>query len=139
MKKHTLYLAKLFAVSAIVALIIAGCETTDINGPTDARDDFVGSWNAVENPGPNQTTFPVTITKDTITDRILIGNFNNLGGSVKPYGVVNNTTLTIPSQTKSGYTISGSGSYNSGTQKISLNYTVNDGISTETYTATLSK
>lgn len=140
MKKHVQNFYKTFAIAAIVTLILAGCEGSDLTGPTDARDNYLGSWTATENPGPNQTTFPVTITKDVNnSDRIFLANFNNLGGSIKPYGVVNGNSVTIPSQLISGNTMSGSGTYNSGNQTISLSYTVNDGNGDVSYTATLSQ
>jgi hypothetical protein len=141
MKKYTPYLFKTALVAVIIAISLVSCEDGTIDGPTDARDNFTGSWSCVENAGqPSETSFPVTITKDVNnSERILIGNFNNLGGSVKPYGIVNGTALSIPSQSVSGYTVSGTGTYSASSGNVSLNYTVNDGISSENYTATLSQ
>lgn len=133
MKKNVMYVLKTVAVFAIFAIILTGCDPTEDTG--EDRDNFVGSWTCFETDANNvQASFPVTISKDLVnTDRVLFANFGNIGNTAKPYGTVTGTSVTIPAQTVNGYNVAGSGSYNAGTQKVTLSYTVNG----DAYTATL--
>lgn len=141
MKKYAPYLLKTAIVAVIIAVTLISCETTDNTGPTDARDNFTGQWFCTEtpvSPSGSNVTFNVNITKDVNnTTDIKISNFSSLSGNA--IGVVSGNSLTINSQTLDGNTIQGSGTYSSANNKINLSYSVNDGLTNQTYTAVYSK
>lgn len=139
MKNERLVWFKAGLVLAIVVLSLIGCTTDEDLNPTDDRDKYLGSWSCTEQ-GATQSTFIVTITKSTSdSTKIFLANINSLGSSYKPAAVVNGNSLTIPVYNSGGYTVSGSGNYNSGSGTISLTYTINGGGNDENYTAVLSK
>ena len=141
MKKHAHYLFKSSIVAIVVAITLISCETGDPVGPNDNRDNLIGQWFCTETPvsppGSN-VTFNVNITKDVNdTTKIKISNFSSLSGFT--VATVNGNSMSIASQNVDGNTVSGSGSYSPGTDKINLSYSVNDGLTNQTYTAVYSK
>ncbi len=132
-----------FAVLTLVILFISSCvkdESTNPDGTpavTDVRDKFVGDWICTETTGPDEDKFTITISKDANDAYIKIVNFNNLG---KPYSArvgVSNSNMSIGIQSISGTTYEGSGQYAS--NKITMTYTINDGITKQTATASCVK
>ena len=143
MKKYAPYFLKTAIVAVIVAVTLVACETTDPDGPLDPRDNFIGSWFCTETPtnpaGPN-VTFNVNITKDVNDDTqtiVKISNFSSLNGLAT--ATISGNTMSIATQSVDGNTIQGSGTYNAATDKINLNYTVNDGLQSTIYSAVYSK
>ena len=100
---------------------------------------FVGTYSVVENcsvsggVGPYTTTIVESTTNEV---NILMNDFGDLTATITIVGSVNGTTLTIASQTVSGYTVSGSGTYNNGV--ITITYTIAS-TNSETCTATWTK
>ena len=141
MKKHAHYLLKSSIVAIVVAITLISCETGDPVGPTDARDNYLGQWFCTEtpvNPSGSNVTFNVNITKDVNdTTKIKISNFSSLTGFT--VATVNGNSMSIASQNVDGNTVSGSGNYSPGTDKINLSYAVNNGLTNQTYTAVYSK
>ncbi|UPT67760.1 MAG: hypothetical protein M0D57_03580 [Sphingobacteriales bacterium JAD_PAG50586_3] len=92
------------------------------------------------NPAGPSVTFNVNITKDVNDDTntiVKISNFSSLSGLAT--GNISGNTVSIPTQSVDGNTIQGSGTYNAATDKINLNYTVNDGLQSTVYSAVYSK
>ena len=142
MKKHAHYLFKSSIVAIVVAITLISCETGDPVGPTDNRDNLIGQWFCTETPvsppGSN-VTFNVNITKDVNdSTKIKINNFSSITGIT--VGTMTGTnSFQIASQNVDGNTVSGSGNYSPGTDKINLSYSVNNGLTNQTYTAVYSK
>jgi hypothetical protein len=141
MKKYAHYLFKSSIVAIVLAITLISCETGDPVGPTDARDNYLGSWFCTEtpvSPSGSNVTFNVNITKDVNdTTKIKISNFSSLTGFT--VATVNGNSMSIASQNVDGNTVSGSGNYSPGTDKINLSYSLNDGLTNQTYTAVYSK
>ena len=100
---------------------------------------FVGTYSVLENCSVSGGVGPysASITQSTSNVvNILLTNFGDFTDTITVTGSVNGTTLTIPSQTTVGYTISGNGTYNNGV--INISYTVS-GSNNETCTATWTK
>ncbi len=101
---------------------------------------FLGNYDVSEqcsisgNVGPYSATISQSSTS-AVT--ILLQNFGDFQATITVSGTVNGNTLTIPQQTVSGYTVSGSGTYNNGV--ISIPYTVSGVVNSESCTATWTK
>lgn len=142
MKKTIRYTFVLFTL----AIIFFSCNPDDPNDnpqPTeDPRDKFVGSWLCNENSSQfgQINPFYVTITlNQSNSSQIYLANFYQLGSGQKVYGVVTNNTVTIPSQTVSSKSVSGSGTITNNNNTINWNYYVNDGADIDTCTAVYTK
>ncbi len=86
---------------------------------------FIGTYNVSENCTVSGAIGPyaATIIQSAVNNvTITMNNFGDFGSSFAINGIVNGNDLTIPSQTISGYTISGTGVYSSGI--ININYSV---------------
>jgi hypothetical protein len=117
----------------IVGVFMMSCtadKTEDTITPSsDARDQYVGYWNANENSalaGSNAHVVNV-VKSSTSSSEVLINNFSGL--SVAARAIINSSTFTIPYQQigSIGFT-QGSGTLNSATQ-ITLSYTTTTGTS----------
>jgi hypothetical protein len=123
-------------------LLISSCAKEDDDSTGDARDKFVGSWTCKETHVPNahdtstvNNPFPISITKASGT-AITISNFNHLSTgntNVEVEALVSGSILNIPSQTRDGFKISGTGSYSN--DRIEMSYKVDD----DSYTAICTK
>lgn len=121
---------KLILIAGIL-FIISSCAKDETSLPVDK---YVGEWTCVETPSTGgATTFTITINKFGNEDTLHVYNFDNLGSTEKAIFVVNENSVVIPSQTVTGFVISGYGTYNNG--KINLNYKVD----TDSYTAVCSQ
>lgn len=119
----------LLIVTVIFSSVIVSCapdKENDPNSPTpetDARDKYVGYWNATEQSAVAGTnTHTVNIVKSTSTSsQIEINNFSGL--SISARATVNNNYISIPYQQigSLGYA-QGSGTLTSA-NNISLTYT----------------
>jgi len=110
------------------------------NCQTASAEKFVGTYSVVENCSVSGGVGPYTTTISQSSSNkvnVLLQNFGDFSATITVTGSVNGTTLTIASQTVSGYTVSGSGTYNNGV--ITITYTVSGTLNNETCTATWTK
>lgn len=106
---------------------------------TDTRSKYTGDWNISENSQVFGTTnYLINIKAGSGSSEILLTNFYNLGFQDSVTATLSGTSISIPTQTVDGHTVSGSG--NIETDKfITLNYKVNDGSGNDNVTAELRK
>lgn len=99
----------------------AGNAATEVTRTVYVQSDkLAGAYNVVDvvtGSYPGTYNYSVTITQSsTDYNKILISNFGGYGTAVTVYATINGSTITIPSQTPSGMTdsgtISGTGTYN---------------------------
>ena len=120
---------------------ISGCTKESDSDPesTDNRTAFIGRWNVSETW--TKLSYEVNIVADpTSTDGVFIYNFGNTGSSGLPAAAsINEKAIALdPDQViGEGWTINGSGNL-SGT-KIYWNYTLDDGATLISATATYTK
>ena len=133
----------LFIILAVVFIASCAEEDDPINGISDARSKYVGTWTAQETSSVFGTsTYSITISISNSNDEdILIKNFYNLGAGTVTIGTVNvegsANTLQIKQQTVSGNVLNGSGSLSNGT--LTLSFTSNDGQTIDNVTVTATK
>ena len=128
-----------YAIVLMLITSIISCskkEDTPTSPGNDARDNLVGSWTCDETSKlSGKASYSVNISKDVASnDGIIIKNFYQLGSSTNTLGSLDGTYITIPQQSVSGYTVKGSGTYNSNTT-INFTFTTNDGQKTDSVTA----
>lgn len=132
-----------FLLLTVLIISLQGCikETTPGPDSTDTRVKFLGRWSVIENW--QKSAYQVTISADpNSTNGIFIQNFANAGTSGNPAAASisgNNITLDYNQEIGDGWIINGSGSYQTETGKIIWNYTLNDGATLITATATYTK
>ena len=118
-------------------------DTNDTPQPTeDPRDKFTGSWTCNENSHLNgNSSFTVNITLNpNNSSQIYLANFYQTGTNQKIYGIVTNSSITIPDQAVGTFpSLKGSGTITNNNTKINCNYYVNDGSDIDTCTAVFSK
>ncbi len=95
----------------VSATLLAGCEKTDEEAPTDIRADYIGTWISTESADKSsEATYTVKIELDgTNSSQVILKNYMNLGSSISPYAIVTETTITIPVQTVDTWSVAGSG------------------------------
>jgi hypothetical protein len=102
---------------------------------TEVRKKFVKTWTASDklvSTGASLPTYSATITNGTTVTDIKIGHFSGNNSSGSSYFVndvkatVNGNTITVPSQEPDNddYTVSGTGTYDPVTKKITWSYTL---------------
>ena len=124
----------------ISSLFLVGCADEAIIEPAvDPKDKFLGTWAVKEEiAGQSTQNYSSNIVSDSSnTSKIKIGNIYNLGAGAKLSALVAGNTLDISSQSITGISIAGTGSF-VGTSII-LNYTANDGSETINVKATYTK
>jgi hypothetical protein len=130
-----------FSGKVLIVLFLffaAACE--DLTDSLSPRDNIADTWKCAETSTSGSDSFLVEIVADNAsTTGIQIYNFDNLGDNLAVKATVNSFSISIPSQSVDGFTISGSGTISSDYKKITLKYTVNDGGDTQSYNATLTK
>ena len=119
-----------YILIAAITVFISSCAEDDT---TIGTDQYVGQWSCKETQGSVSTTFTITISKHGSQDTLDVYNFDNLGSNEKAIFIVNENSVTIPSQTVTGFSISGYGTYSN--DKLNLNYDVD----MDTYTAVCTK
>ena len=129
---------KIFAIAAVVSVMIAACQKDEPGGTTTTdRDKFLGTWKVIAKDSQGQYNYQMTITaSNSGADQILIDNFDAHPGT-KAIASISGNNISIGPQTLSGDQVNGSGTYSNGT--ITLHYIVEDGITTEDVTATATK
>ena len=129
----------LLLISACLVLLTS-CAPED---PEDqVTPDYSGSYYCKEttsNPA-GTTTFTVHLKKQTAADTYTMENFYNVGFNHAANLTISGSAVSLPSQTISGFSASGSGSVQTD-GKISLTYRVDDGSGSgsDNCTATLTK
>lgn len=130
----------------LVVVFIASCakdEDDPINGVSDARNKYVGTWTAQETSSVfGNSTYQITISlSNSNSEDILLKNFYNLGTGTVTIGTVNvagnANSIQINTQTVSGNVITGSGTYETG--KINFSFTSRDGQTTDNVTVVATK
>ncbi|MBN8701680.1 MAG: hypothetical protein J0M08_01320 [Bacteroidetes bacterium] len=123
-----------------VVLVFSSCQKEDTDPSTDARDNYEGSWSCVENSSITGTnpTFTVKIVKGSGDDEIVFQNFYALGNNNSATAVIDANNFTINQQTVAGNTVKGSGNLQ-GPSAIFMTYSVFDGSTKDSVTATLSR
>lgn len=114
---------------------------TGTTSPSDPRNVFIGTWVSNEDSQVfGTTTYSVDIiAHSSITNRIVVSNFYNLGFQASNCQMeVSGNSITIFQQNLSGYDVVGSGTLvNSST--INLSYTTNDGAGTDNVSTVYTK
>jgi hypothetical protein len=115
-----------------------GFEGTNCETKMNAK--FVASYNGSDVCSSGPYTYTATIAaSSTIANGLVINNFGGFGSSFTATATVDGSNVTIPSQTVSGLTISGSGTLNSDATNLQLTYTAFDGTDTDNCTSTWTK
>lgn len=123
-----------------LTLLFTACapeEQEDLPAP-----DYTGSYTCKEtasNPA-GTTTFTVHLKKQASSESYTLENFYNVGFNHSASLTISGATISIPTQSISGFSASGSGSIQSD-GKIVLNYRMDDGSGsgTDNCNATLTK
>lgn len=123
----------------LTILVVASCE--ELTDSLSPRDNIIDTWKCQETDASNTVdNFLVEIVEDNSSlTGVKIFNFSHLGENFAVKASVSGTSITISSQTVSGFDISGSGTITSDYEKITLKYSVDDGGGKENYNAVLTK
>lgn len=113
----------------------AGYEGTDCS--TLSADKFVGTWAGHDVCGLGNFDYTATIAKSSTTAvTILITNFAATGLTATWNATVDKSQFTISNQTVGTYTITATGTISSDHKTITINYTINDGTTSDTCNGT---
>ncbi|HET8574266.1 MAG TPA: hypothetical protein VFL76_10385 [Edaphocola sp.] len=154
MKKARLILsASMIALMGLSAVTFSSCSKDDDcavgytgkNCDQEIRTPMLGTYNATDKNDADPTdvsTYTLTITEGATTPVVNIHGFGDfftnteiVTSNVSESG--DNISFTIPSQLPDDvYTVSGSGTYNSKSQTITINYSLSDGSQIKNYTGT---
>lgn len=132
----------IFYLFVFIALIsFVACQPDDTTPNTgDIRDKLVSSWKCQENSATYGTqNYYVDITKDTISGRIIIDNFFNLGLGKSVKASVSGQTITINNQMVDGNLFNGTGNVSANYNSISWSYTFDEGNGAESVSAVYTK
>jgi hypothetical protein len=114
-------------LSLLVALMLMSCvDDNDSTDLLDDRDHFTGTWNV--NETCSKDAYTVTIVKDPgNSSQVLINNFWHIPCQDPPFAIIAGKSMILPLQSfcSNSFEVEGSGNLNK--DKITLNYTVNDG------------
>lgn len=125
-KVYDYMIRKLLMLLFITVFFAACTDDNDNDLPEDERLKFLGGWLCTDNSVVfGMSTYSINITTVGSSDSIRIGNFNNLGASTAVVGLVAGNSLTIPGQTVTGISLSGTGIYSG--NGFSMNYNADDG------------
>lgn len=134
-----------FATVIILAsLAFNSCEDALDLLSDDPRDAFVGDWSVNENTARKSSLifYEVSISKSaTDSTLVLINNFYDIGHNLSIEAEVSGSKITVPAQTRDGFTFKGSGTIAYNDKTIDWSYTVdyNNGSAIEHLTATYTK
>ena len=131
---------KVFPFIAVLFLfVLVACENDEFN-VNDPRLNYVGTWDVNEKTGDfAPQSYSVSIDLGDLASNIVIRGLYAQGPSFLITAIVNGRNLEIPVQTRTGLTISGSGSSNSEFNSINLQFSVNDGSTVDNVTAEMKK
>ncbi|MGQ9846817.1 MAG: hypothetical protein ACUVQP_04855 [Bacteroidales bacterium] len=130
---------KFFVLIILIALV--SCKPDDTDPETaDIRDKLVASWKCKENSATYGTqNYYVEIIKDTVSGRIIIDNFFNLGLGKSIKANVSGQTISINNQMLDGNLFNGTGSISANYNSISWSYTFDEGNGPENVSAVYTK
>jgi len=124
----------------LLALVTAfsSCEKTDPEISTADRDKFIGSYQCVST-GPGGTrNFNMTITpSNSAPDQVLMENFDLSGSGTYIPANISGSNLSMVTTTIAGEIYEGYGVLSG--DRITFNFTLDDGQTVETRTATADK
>ena len=129
----------LILLTAIVLLTFSACELLDDPLPTDARDNFVGTWAVNETSslyGINNYTVVIRYDPNS-SSQVLMSNFYHFGDEIDTYAIPTAGSLTVPQQEVCNHTVKGTGILTKNT--ITWSYSVNDGADLDQVTAVFTK
>ncbi|MCF8372471.1 MAG: hypothetical protein K9H64_12655 [Bacteroidales bacterium] len=113
----------------VLSFLFVSCEQANsIINPDDARSQYTGIWNVVENSTTFGTQYYDVEFFATSSDKTIINmaNFFALGTWAEVEAELNNDLLVIPLQTVEGYKIYGQGSISSNQKSINFSFTVEE-------------
>ncbi|KFD39821.1 hypothetical protein AT05_03330 [Schleiferia thermophila str. Yellowstone] len=127
----------LLTLSTSFALLSCERDDFDINDP---RLNYTGTWDVKETEGDfAPQSYTVTIDLGELANNLIIRGLYAQGPNFTTTALVSGRSLDIPVQTRTGLTLSGSGTANQNYTEISLQFSVNDGSSTDNVKAELKK
>ncbi len=127
-------LRKILLLSSLTLLFTACVEETD---PTNAREDFLGSWTCNEYEGDfAPQTYNVDVLPNGGGNGVIIRGLYNQGNSFDLVGSVSGSTIDIPTQAEDGITIAGFGNINNNLNRVELSFTADDGSGPDQVKAT---
>jgi len=120
---------------SVFLLAFGSCAPVD-NADLNPVDKFICTW-SVSDQG-TRLNYQVVISANPLNSaEVLLSNFADLGNTA--VGLVVENSVVLDNQSLGGnYTVSGSGSYISDT-RLTFNYQLDDGIDSESRSATFSK
>jgi len=123
-----------------IAVVFYSCQPDEEPVPTDERDVYVGSWTCAEtSTSIGLSSFTVHIIKDAVIEtNVQIENFYNIGFQYKAKVAISGLNMSLLYQTVNSNNVHGSGT-KTGTNTISLAYSVSDGNTIDTCTAVLTR
>jgi hypothetical protein len=123
---------KVLAVVVIgLMILISGCEKTDEGVNTTDRDKFIGTWDGQSDGAGGHRNFSLVISASaSAPDQIKMQGFD--GGTGTIFANVSGNLFSIPSQTVSGETIKGDGSYSNAS--LTFTFSIDDGQTVENRT-----
>lgn len=119
--------AILFVVSIV---LFSACDIDNNPLPklTDDRNKFEGTWICTdESIVFGTSTFSVNINKVGTADSIEIKNWYNLGIGTNTIALVADNSITIPNQNVSGFSIFGTGIFNTNDDEFVISFSADDG------------
>lgn len=131
-----------WACCLLFLFMVTGCAKDD-DVAIASIDDFAGMWQCEEFDN-NQLLIAIfqveILLHPTVSNKILIDNFNLLGVGFQAEGIISNTQVQLDLQNIGGISVSGSGFLSDKKQKIEMQYTIDEGTGQEeTITATFTK
>lgn len=109
----------LFFISAIAGFISSCTDENELI----TRDKYIGTWTCKETQaGLAPTTFTIRMEALGSEDSLYVYNFDNLGQNERALFIVSSSSVVIPAQSVTGFTISGSGILSG--NKLNMDYTV---------------
>lgn len=107
----------------------------DCSGESNDVTPFLGTYDADQTCTTSNTTYIIVITEGTDTAEVVMSNFAGL--SILISGFITGNDMSIPSQTDSGLTITGSGSLSGSI--LTITYTITDGTNSDSCTVTATR
>jgi hypothetical protein len=120
-------------------LALPGCLPDDDNDPIA---DWVGSWTVRETQGefaPQTYTLEISRSASLMGDKVTLRGLYAQGSNFAVSGDVTNAGLTIPLQTRDGFTISGEAKQESSNNAAKLTFSIDDGSGNDNVVAIMER